>query len=142
MSILQLFYICSSSSLLSSSFSFSSWSSSFSSSSSMTPSSFSIFLPLPFLFLLELILLYQLIFDSVTFLKFFWHFCDIFDIFDFWLCGVLMAYLRGWRRVYSCNWSTFLFYDSFNSGFWISIILGLFLTFWGPRGLILGFGKG
>ena len=44
--------------------------------------------------------------------------------------------------VYSCSYSTFILYVSVNSGIGFYLVLGLFLTFWGPIGLFLGLGQG
>ena len=50
---------------------------------------------------------------------------------------------------YSCSWTTFIFYVSFNSDFWcwpnflfVCLFLGLFMDFWGPTGLFWGLGSG
>ena len=44
--------------------------------------------------------------------------------------------------MYSCSWTTFIFFFSFNSDIFFGLILGSFLTFWGPNGLFLGLWKG
>ena len=44
--------------------------------------------------------------------------------------------------VYSCTCSTFILYVSVNSDIGFCLILGSFLTFWGPNGLFLGSGFG
>ena len=47
---------------------------------------------------------------------------------------------KNYFRVYSCRWTTFVFYSSFNFdfGFWLNF--GSFLAFRGPNGLFLGSG--
>ena len=40
--------------------------------------------------------------------------------------------------VYSCSCSTFILYVSVNSGIGFYLVLGSFLTFWGPNGLLGG----
>ena len=40
--------------------------------------------------------------------------------------------------VYSCSWSTFIFYVSFNSDIWFWFNFGSFFTFWDSNGLFLG----
>ena len=45
-------------------------------------------------------------------------------------------------RVYSCSWTTFIFFVSFNSDIWFWLNFGVILYFLGTIGLILGLGKG
>ena len=42
--------------------------------------------------------------------------------------------------VYSCSWTTFIFYVSFNSVIWFWLNFGVILYFLGPNGLFLGIG--
>ena len=78
---------------------------------------------------------------------------------SFWLFGALRDYclvqcgVQNCFAVYSCTWTTFIFYDSLNSNFWMWLSLGgqvltiwspnglfllSFLTFWGPNEVLLG----
>ena len=66
----------------------------------------------------------------------------------FGLCGALMGYSWGHVGFKIVSWSThvveqlsfYLFLSSLTFDF--DLILGSFLTFWGPNGLFLGFGYG
>ena len=70
---------------------------------------------------------------------------------DFWLSGVMFYFFRpqltifgvgeGFKIcfwVYSCSWTTFIFYSSFNSDFWLRLNFGAFFIFWVSNGLFMG----
>ena len=44
--------------------------------------------------------------------------------------------------VYSYSWTTFIFYAPLVSDFFVDLILGSFMAFWGPMGLFFWLGKG
>ena len=44
--------------------------------------------------------------------------------------------------VYSCSWTIFIFYISFNSGIWFRLIFGVIIYFWGPLRTIFGVEEG
>ena len=52
-----------------------------------------------------------------------------------------MGYLWGWVGfrncfgVYSCSWTTYIFYSSSNSDFWFWLNFGVVFYFWGPNWL-------
>ena len=90
---------------------------------------------------------------------------------NFWvfslLFGALMGYFWVWSRVrqlfrgllmylnnfhilcfffqfevYSCSWTTFIFFVSFNFDIWFWLNFGVIFYFLGPNGLFLALGKG
>ena len=75
-----------------------------------------------------------LIFDlDLIFRSFFYFLGPLWAIF-----GVRVGFDNCFR-VYSCSWTTLIFFVSFNSDIWFLLNFWILFTFWGPYGLFFGF---